>query len=66
VGNTVEIKNCRIYGIEYSSESIYKRAFIHLHKLIITHLAFNPNNIEQYLENVDRHSLAPLDLSKLS
>lgn len=47
--NNLEVKNCRIYGMEYSAESIYKRAFIHLHKLVITYLAFTPTNVDQYL-----------------
>jgi hypothetical protein len=41
----VDVKNFRIHGIEYSAESIYKRAFIHLHKLVITYLAFSANSL---------------------
>lgn len=62
----VDVKGCRIFGMDYASESIYKRAFVHLHKLVITHLAFSPNSIEQYLENVDRHALLALDLTRFA
>lgn len=52
--------------MDYASESLYKRAFVHLHKLVITHLAFLPYSIEQYLENVDRTSFVGIDLGRFT
>ena len=52
--------------MDFASESLYKRAYVHLHKIVIIHLDFSSNSLEQYLENADRHSFTTLDLSKFT
>lgn len=40
-----EIKNLKIYGLDFAADSVHKRAYSQLHKLVLTHMQFNPANL---------------------
>jgi len=54
-----------MYGVDFNSESIFKRAYSRLFKMVIIHLSYDFTNLQHYLENAERTAIDKLKFTDM-